>query len=204
MVLSSFVEHILHRRADRFVCPVNTADPAARPPHAFFEFGNHSPDMLIPCLLLSDCYSPANPFVAGERRNVFPCCQGLLVHGEGPMQIRWQLMNDAARDFRFAYCHTPILIQNGRRTHILYSFASKTPTSPSTGRGLATYRESVATPSYHLARAPGVSCPSGSSRRGTQRGCRRGVPPKCRYARCLPQPRRRRRLVTSPRPFPLR
>ena len=70
--LGLFIEHPLHRWAYRFVRTMDAAYPATGPTHSFFEFRNHSLNMFISCFLLLDCYSPADPLVACQWREVFP------------------------------------------------------------------------------------------------------------------------------------
>jgi hypothetical protein len=83
--------------------PMRTAGPAARPPHAFFELSTQPLHMLSPCFGLFYGDGPADPFIARERRNVFPCDKCGLIGGKGFSQIRGDFVYDAARDCSFRH-----------------------------------------------------------------------------------------------------
>ncbi len=75
---------------------MRTARPAARPPHPFFELRAYSFDMLAPCLIFLDGDGPADPFVACERRYVFPGRQCFGVGREALPQISRKVVNDSS------------------------------------------------------------------------------------------------------------
>ena len=77
---------------------MQTARPAARAPHSFFELRADPFDMLPPCLILLDGDGPADPLVAGERRNVLPGRQRLRVGRERLSEIGRKVMYDSSRD----------------------------------------------------------------------------------------------------------
>jgi hypothetical protein len=58
---------------------VRTAWPAARPATSFFQLRADSLDVLLPGFRFLDGDSPADPLIAGERRNILPFCPGLWV-----------------------------------------------------------------------------------------------------------------------------
>ena len=80
---------------------MRTAGPAARPALAFSELRTHPLDMLAPGFGLFYGDGPADPFIARERRDVFPCGQSGLVGGKGFPQIRGDFVYDAAGDCFF-------------------------------------------------------------------------------------------------------
>src|ERR1700720_2958472 len=69
--------------------------PTARAAHPFLEFRDDPSDMLLPLLWSFNGDSPANPFVAGERRDVFPSRQCFGVRRQGFPQVCRQAMRDA-------------------------------------------------------------------------------------------------------------
>jgi hypothetical protein len=77
---------------------MRTARPAARPPHPFFELRAHPFDMLLPCVIFLDGDGPADPFVARERRYVFPGRQCPRVGRERLSEIRRKVMYDSSGD----------------------------------------------------------------------------------------------------------
>lgn len=58
--------------AHGFVGAVDTAEPTAGAAYTFLQLRNRSLDMVLSSLSSFDRYSPANPFVAGERRDALP------------------------------------------------------------------------------------------------------------------------------------
>jgi hypothetical protein len=74
---------------------MRTAGPAARSPHPFFELRAHPFDVLPPCLIFLDGDGPADPFVACERRYVFPGCQCFRVGLERLSEISRKVMYDS-------------------------------------------------------------------------------------------------------------
>src|SRR5512143_3992151 len=66
--LSMSVEHhFLYGRANRLICPVNTAIPTTRPAHSFFQFRACSFDMLFSGFRPFNRDYPADPFITRER-----------------------------------------------------------------------------------------------------------------------------------------
>jgi len=86
---------------------MNAANPAARPADTFSQFWNRSFHVLISGFLLFDVDRPANPFITGQGRDVFPRSQSLWRSLQRFTHISRQFMNDAARDSIFR--HEPIL-----------------------------------------------------------------------------------------------
>jgi hypothetical protein len=83
--------------------PMRTAGPAARPALAFFKLRTNPLDMLSPCFGLFYGRGPADPFIARERRNVFPCGERGLIGRKGFPQIRRDFVHDAAGDCFFRH-----------------------------------------------------------------------------------------------------
>lgn len=79
--------------------------PTAGPAYSFFELGADPFDVLFPRFRFFDGDGPAYPFVASERRNVFPCRSRDRVRNESFSQVRWQCVNHAGRDPFFG--HSP-------------------------------------------------------------------------------------------------
>jgi hypothetical protein len=77
---------------------MRAAGPAARPALAFFELCTYALDMFASCFGLFYGDGPADPFIARERRDVFPCGERGLVGGKGCPQIRRDFVYDAAGD----------------------------------------------------------------------------------------------------------
>ena len=72
--------------------------PAAGAALAFFELLARPLDMFSPGFVLFDGDGPADPFIARERRDVFPGGERGLVGGKGFPQIRGDFMQDTAGD----------------------------------------------------------------------------------------------------------
>ena len=68
---------------------MDTANPAAGTAHAFFELRDYARDVLCAGFRSFGKNGPANPFVSGERGNVFPFLQGLGVAHERIPQVFW-------------------------------------------------------------------------------------------------------------------
>ena len=77
---------------------MGTAGPAAWPALAFPELRAYPLNMLSPCFGLFYGDRPADPFIARERCDVFPCGKRGLVGGKGFPQIRGDFMRHAAGD----------------------------------------------------------------------------------------------------------
>ena len=84
---------------------MRTAGPAARPALAFPELFTRPLDMLSSCFGLFYGDGPADPFIARERRDVFPCSERGLIGGKGFPLIRRDFVCHAAGDcfFRHAF-----------------------------------------------------------------------------------------------------
>jgi hypothetical protein len=77
---------------------MRAAGPAARPPHPFFKLRAHPFDMLPPGLILLDGDGPAYPFVARERRNVFPSRPCFRVGRERLAEVGREVVYDSGGD----------------------------------------------------------------------------------------------------------
>ena len=77
---------------------MRTAGPAARTAFAGAQLVEHPRDVLPPGRSrLHDRY-PANPFVARELRDVFPCGPGVGIRAQRVAHIVGQIMYNAARE----------------------------------------------------------------------------------------------------------
>ena len=92
-------KHEFLRTAHRLILPVSTAHPATRAAHAFFKLRAYPFDMLLPRLRPFYGNGPTDPFIARERRNVFPRRQSLRVGCQGFSQICGQVVRHAAGNF---------------------------------------------------------------------------------------------------------
>ncbi len=77
---------------------MRTTRPAARPPLALFEFYAGPLDVIASRLRLLHGLDPANPFVACERRYVFPFGKGVAVGNEGLTKVRGNLVHDTGAE----------------------------------------------------------------------------------------------------------
>jgi hypothetical protein len=88
---------------------MRTAGPTARPSLSFFEFCARPFDVVAPSLGLLHRLDPANPFIAGERRYVFPFGERRFVGNEDVSKVRRKLVNDAGADAHLGHTTaTPI------------------------------------------------------------------------------------------------
>ncbi len=102
---------------------MRTARPAARPPHSFFELRAHPFDVLPPCLIFLHGDGPADPFVARERRYVFPGCQCFRVRLERLSEISRKVMDDALGDSN--RCHR--VISRPKGSSLRYEITTRIP-----------------------------------------------------------------------------
>ena len=70
--------------------------PATGPALAVAQAFATPEDALLPGLALLGRFDPANPFVAGQRRNVFPGLQRFRISLQRAFQILGKIMDDAA------------------------------------------------------------------------------------------------------------
>ena len=91
-------EHMQYRRTNCLVSSVDTTHPTTRTSHSFIQLRNHPINMLRSGFRLLDGDDPADPFVAGERRQTIPSRQRARIGGERPVQIRWHAMHNAGCD----------------------------------------------------------------------------------------------------------
>jgi hypothetical protein len=91
-------QHPAGRRAQLFVLPMRTAKPTTRPPLAFQQFGSHSLDVLAPRFSLLRPEHPAEPLIAGKRREVFPRRKNLWAGDQDASQVGRHGMDHSARD----------------------------------------------------------------------------------------------------------
>ncbi len=82
---------------------MSAAHPAARTAHSFLEFRNDPSNMLLPRLRRLDGNSPANPFVAGKRRDIFPCRQSFAISCQSLSQIGRHFMYYPSGDVLFSH-----------------------------------------------------------------------------------------------------
>lgn len=82
---------------------MNTAHPATRAAFAASEVRDGPFDMLLSDLRRLDRFNPANPFVARQRRDIFPSRQGSLLGCQGFPQIRRQFVDHACGNNLFAH-----------------------------------------------------------------------------------------------------
>ena len=85
---------------------MNAADPTTGSAYALFKFRTHPFNVLSSGFGLFHGDRPAYPFIARQRRKIFPDCQRIRVSSEGHLQIRWQLMDHAARDVILGHSST--------------------------------------------------------------------------------------------------
>jgi hypothetical protein len=83
--------------------------PATRPAFAIKQVGADPYDLAGPRLLFLGGQDPANPLVAGERRQIHPCRQSLRVGDEHGTQIFRDLMDDATR---YGFSHGAQTLRN--------------------------------------------------------------------------------------------
>ena len=139
---SSFIEYPLHRTTDWLISAMNAAYPAARSAYSFLKLRDDPIDMLLP---LRGCFnrdSPADPFIAGERRNVLPCGQSLLISGERFSQISRQGMHDTTRNL---LCHTLRLSQESQIKRGTYEYDAYIRQKPFPGVSRAPKEQQVDT-----------------------------------------------------------
>src|SRR5437660_5198158 len=74
---------------------MRASKPATGPPLSLQEFGSHSLDVLAPRFCFLRPEHPADPFIAGKRCEVFPCCENL-----------WVVKQDASQILRDCMCHS--------------------------------------------------------------------------------------------------
>jgi hypothetical protein len=98
----ALIEYPLHRAAHLFICPVNTADPAARPAHAFEKFRDNSFYVIFSRCLLLDRDRPADPFVARERCEILPYRERLRLRNERFLEIGRQCVYGSRGNFHGA------------------------------------------------------------------------------------------------------
>ena len=64
----------MYRRAYRLILAMNTAQPAARPAHAFLEFTDRPLNMLLSRLVFLNEGNPAYPLIARKGCKILPYC----------------------------------------------------------------------------------------------------------------------------------
>jgi hypothetical protein len=84
--------------------------PAAGPAFAVEEITLYALDLAGPRLLFLGHFDPANPLVAGERREIDPCRQGLCVGQQKSRQIFRDFMDNATRN---DFCQLAHMLRNG-------------------------------------------------------------------------------------------
>ncbi len=77
--------------------------PTTGPTYSFFKFRAYPFDVLFSRFRFFDGDRPAYPFIASERRDVFPCRSRSRVRNESFSQVRWQCVNHAGRDPFFGH-----------------------------------------------------------------------------------------------------
>ena len=76
--------------------------PAAGLPFSFFQFFNHTDNMLYPRFAFFDDGNPANPFVALNRRKIIPFHKNVRFGCQCFLHITRHFMQDAIGNFT---CH---------------------------------------------------------------------------------------------------
>jgi len=99
--------------ANGFIGAVDAAYPATGAPFALGEFFDGPLDVILARGSGFDAYGPADPFIAGERRNIFPCRQSFCARVEGFLQICGQFVRGSAG---YIFSHTSILPSRCRLT----------------------------------------------------------------------------------------
>lgn len=77
--------------------------PAARPAHSVEKLRARELDPAAPRLRFLGVQNPANPFIAREWRNIFPCGSRRRRRSKGFSQVRWHLVRHAAHDSFFSH-----------------------------------------------------------------------------------------------------
>jgi len=90
----------LAHQSSRFVA-VRAARPATRTPFPFAEVLAAPGDPLAPGFRLLCGFDPADPFVAGERRDIRPGGKGRWMKLQRLGEVRRKVMDDPARDACF-------------------------------------------------------------------------------------------------------
>ena len=70
--------------------------PAAGPALAGFQAFTSPSDAFLPGLILFRGIDPADPFIAGERGDVFPSCQGGRIRLQRFLEVVGEFMDDAS------------------------------------------------------------------------------------------------------------
>src|SRR5678815_1995111 len=87
---------------------MRAARPAAWPALALSQALASPGNTLAPCLGFFRGFDPANPFVAGERRNILPRRKRCLIMPEQFAQVCWEIVNDPAGNGLFVrHEHSP-------------------------------------------------------------------------------------------------
>lgn len=90
---------------------MGAAGPAVWPPHPFHKLRAHPFDMLPPCLIFLDREGTADPFIACERRYVFPFRPCLRVGCERRPKTSRKIMNHSSRDSNACHRFTSLDIR---------------------------------------------------------------------------------------------
>src|SRR3989344_340451 len=110
---------------------MNTTDPTARPAHSAFQLRECLLDSYSPRLRFLARDNPANPFVARERRNIFPHSECFRRRGKGLPQILRQFVYCSGGDF-YHSCILPTLpalyhaYNAGNNCHESYQLSART------------------------------------------------------------------------------
>ena len=78
------------------ISTMRTARPTTRSSLSVSEAGTAPFDPMSPCYSLLGRLDPANPFIAGQRRDVLPRLQRFCVGGKCLFQVRGQVVDHAA------------------------------------------------------------------------------------------------------------
>src|SRR5207244_1393450 len=112
---------------------MRASKPATGPPLSLQEFGSHSLDVLAPRFCFLRPEHPADPFIAGKRREVFPRSENLWVGNQDASQIHRDCMDESAGDRPGAH-----------RSPIIDSMRSKVASRSARRRALASSATSSA------------------------------------------------------------
>ena len=98
------------------ISTMRTARPTTGSPLSIFEAGTAPFDPASSCFCFFSRLDPADPFIARERRNIFPCLQRFCVGGQCLFQIRGQVMDHTAWELFFAQSFAHKCIALAERT----------------------------------------------------------------------------------------
>ena len=131
---------------------MRAAKPTTRPPLSFQQFGSHSLDVLAPGFCFLRPEHPADPLIAGKRREVLPRRQNLWVGNQDASQIHRYGMDHSASDNPgthrspiVAPMRSKVALRSARR-RALASSATSSATTPASERRWSSVPETSISP----------------------------------------------------------